>query len=639
MQKQSIASGKYIDIPFMVVVLFVLYLTTLYSYLLFHSLVELFSIVVACGIFMLAWHSRRFLDNNYLLFIGVAYLFIGSLDLVHTLAYTGMDVFGGYQTNLPAQLWIASRYMESISLLIAPLLIGRKLKINFVFLGFTAAVSLLLLSIFYWNIFPNCFIEGMGLTLFKKISEYVISFILLVSILLLVQKRSEFNMGVLRLLVASIMVTIGSELAFTFYISAYGFSNLVGHFFKFISFYLVYKAIMVTGFARPYNLLFRNLKRSEEALRESEEKHRSISEFLNNVIESLSHPFYVVDAKDYTIKMANSATHQSSLSQDLTCYALTHKRSKPCGGTEHSCPLEEVKKTKKSVVVEHIHYDRNGNARNVEVHAHPILDSNGNVIQMIEYSLDVTERRRAESLIREQNKRLRELDRMKSEFVSTAAHELRTPLTSILGFSRVLLTKKLDKERQVRFLNIIKEKAAGLTDLINDLLDLSRIESGRGLKIKKTPFELREIILKNVDFFKSQRAQHVFEVNLPRDLARIEADENRIDQVVENLLSNAVKFSPQGGKITVSVEQAKAEIKISVADNGMGIPKEDLPRIFDRFHRVDNAFTQKIEGAGLGLAIAKHIVESHGGKIWAESELGKGSTFSFTLPLDAATGK
>src|SRR4030043_1275680 len=162
-----------------------LYLTSLHHYLLFHSLAEIFSIVVACGIFMIAWNSRQFFTNNYLLFIGIAYLFVAGVDLVHTLAYKGMNIFKGYETNLPTQLWISGRYLESISLFIAPFFFRRKLKIHFVFLGYSVAVSFLFMSIFYWEVFPVCFIERKGLTPFKKISEYIISLILLGSITLL----------------------------------------------------------------------------------------------------------------------------------------------------------------------------------------------------------------------------------------------------------------------------------------------------------------------------------------------------------------------------------------------------------------------------------------------------------------------
>jgi hypothetical protein len=243
-----------------------LYLLSIYNYLLFHSIAEIFSVIIACGIFMVAWNSRRFLDNNYLLFLGIAYLFIAGLDLVHTLGYKGMAIFKGYDTNLATQLWIAARYMESLSLLIAPLFSGRAIRIRLIFAIYIGVFFLSVGSIF-GNIFPTCFVEGTGLTLFKKISEYIISCILIWAIILLFQKRKEFDEGVFKILIASIAVTITSELAFTFYIHAYGLSNLIGHILKIISFYLIYKAIIETGLVRPYDLLFRNLKKSEEDLR------------------------------------------------------------------------------------------------------------------------------------------------------------------------------------------------------------------------------------------------------------------------------------------------------------------------------------------------------------------------------------
>ena len=253
-----------------------LYLSSRYNYLLFHSLAEIFSILVACGIFVVAWNARRFLDNLYLLFIGIAYLFVGGLDLLHTLAYKGMGVFQGYGTDLPTQLWIAARYLESLSLLVAPLFLGRKLKVNFVFLGYSLAFSLLLGSIFYWNVFPTCFVEGTGLTSFKKVSEYVISVILCASIVALVRKRRDFDTDVLRLLITSICVTIGSEVAFTLYVHAYGFANLIGHYFKIVSFYLIYRAFIETGLRRPYSLLFRSLQESEERFRQLAENVRDV---------------------------------------------------------------------------------------------------------------------------------------------------------------------------------------------------------------------------------------------------------------------------------------------------------------------------------------------------------------------------
>ncbi|MCK4419049.1 PAS domain S-box protein [Candidatus Aerophobetes bacterium] len=372
-------------------------------------------------------------------------------------------------------------------------------------------------------------------------------------------------------------------------------------------------------------------KKAEEKLRESEEKYRDLVENANDLILSLdaSGKFVYVNRKwlntlGYSEEEAKKMKFTDIIHKDYIEYCMGIFKGLQRGETFDN--------------VETVFISKDGKAIRVAGNINPYF-KDGKFVVTRGIVRDITERKRAESLIREQNERLKELDRMKSEFLSTAAHELRTPLTSILGFSEILLQRKLDKERQNRFLEIINEEAAGLADLINDLLDVSRIESGRGFKIKKAPFELRNTILENVDLFKSQTDKHDFEVNIPGDVASIEADEDKIDQVMENLISNAIKFSPQGGKITISVEQAEAEVKISVADTGTGIPQKDLPRVFERFYRVENASTQRMGGAGLGLAIAKYIVESHGGKIWAESEVGKGSTFSFTLPIKATNSK
>ncbi len=274
----------YLTILLGCLVLFGLYMTSRHSYLLFHSLTEIFSIVVAFGIFVLTWNSRRFIDNSYILFLGIAYLFIGTIDLIHTLAYKGMGVFPEYGGNLATQLWIAARYLQSVSFLAAPLFIGRKLRPPFVFLGYAVVATLLLMSIFYWDIFPVCYVDDVGLTPFKKISEYVISFIFLASIYLLFRRRGEFDKSVFQFFVASMIVTIGSELAFTFYVGIYTSPNMIGHLLKIVAVYLIYRAIIRTGFAEPYNLLFRNLKQSEEALRASEQHYSALVKNLADAV-------------------------------------------------------------------------------------------------------------------------------------------------------------------------------------------------------------------------------------------------------------------------------------------------------------------------------------------------------------------
>ena len=243
--------------------LLVIYLTSFYGYLLFHSLAEGFCIVIACGMFMIAWNARRVLQNHYVLLVGIAYLYVGGIDFLHTLAYEGMGVFKGFGTDLPTQLWIAGRYVEALSLCLGTIFIHRKLFPRLTFGAYALTTGFILASIFHWNLFPVCFKEGVGLTPFKICSEYVICLILLAAIGLLIRKAQDFDRKVLILLVAAIGTTVAQELAFTTYLSVYGFSNMIGHLLKIVSFYLVYKAIVETSLVSPWNLLFRELKQTE----------------------------------------------------------------------------------------------------------------------------------------------------------------------------------------------------------------------------------------------------------------------------------------------------------------------------------------------------------------------------------------
>ena len=245
----------------------ILFLTSMKNYLLFHSLAELFSIVIAFGIFVIGWNSRKYYNNNYLLFIGIAYLFVAFFDTLHTLAYKGMAVFKGYDdNNLPPQLWLVARYMESIALLLAPFFFNKPVRQWRIIAAFSAVSALAIYAIFFAGIFPVCFVTGSGLTPFKVASEYIIDLIRVAALWLLYRNREHFEPGVLRMLTLSIGCTMVTELCFTVYVHLYGISNLVGHFFKIFSFWFMYRAIIETALTKPYDLLFRDLKTKEEPL-------------------------------------------------------------------------------------------------------------------------------------------------------------------------------------------------------------------------------------------------------------------------------------------------------------------------------------------------------------------------------------
>ncbi len=284
-----------------------LYVVSRYNYLLFHSLVELFSVLIAFAVFSFAWHTRRLLNNHYLLFLGIASLFTGALDLMHLLTYAGMGVFPGRGANLPTQFWIAFRFVFSLSFLLASFFAARRVRIGALLLLYTAGTGLLIAAVFLgW--FPVCYDAGVGLTPFKIAAEYVICLIFLAALIRLVQSRQAFDPGVLRLLVGSLLFSIASEISFTQYVSVFGFSNMLGHLFLLASVAFLYRAVVATGVEEPSRVLFRDLQKSTAALQASEGKYRLLFE---NMLNAFAFHRIVLDAQgkpvDYIFLEVNDA--------------------------------------------------------------------------------------------------------------------------------------------------------------------------------------------------------------------------------------------------------------------------------------------------------------------------------------------
>ena len=229
---------------------------------------------------------------------------------------------------------------------------------------------------------------------------------------------------------------------------------------------------------------------------------------------------------------------------------------------------------------------------------------------------------------------LRRLENIRKDFVANVSHEIKTPLTSIKGYTETLLEGAIeDKDNAKDFLKIIGSESNRLVRLVDDLLDLSRIESGK-LNLEFTAQSVEGIIDRIMAGFKKQSKNKGIELKkeISQNLPKVKIDEAGIAQVLLNLIDNGIKYSKEKGTITISSQDQGPFISISIADTGIGIPDEDVQRIFERFYRVDKARSRKLGGTGLGLSIVKHIIQAHGGEVFVQSQLGKGSTFSFTLP-------
>jgi PAS domain S-box-containing protein len=591
-----------LQILFWIGVCFLLFEASHHNYLLFHSSVEVFSIVIAFGIF------RKLIDNNYLLFLGIAYLFIGIIDLLHTFSYKGMGIFPGISTNVPTQLWIAARFFEGIILLVAPYLLRKSLRIEYV-LGLFGFVSLILiLSIFAWGIFPDCFIEGRGLTPFKKGSEYLISTILFGAMLLLLQKGKEFDRKVLLLMVYAIIFKIASELAFTFYINVYGFSNYVGHVGKVISSYLVYRALITTGLAEPYNLLYRSLKQSEERFR---------------LLTTMSPAgIYLTDPESNLI-YANKSWYQTA--------GFTSEEAAGQGWIRaiHAADRERVSGAWHKMVasqgrlgIEFRLQDQQEQTTWVYGLAEPLRDEAGDIIGYIGTNTDISERKIAEQKLWTFNKKIK--------FLSySISHDLKNPAKTLNGLTKLLLKKYKDQldEKGREFCSHI----LGLSEQIVVLVQ--RINTY--ISTKENPMVLARLSLDEItgairEEFSFRATERQVALVIQEDLPMIKADRLSLVRVLRNFIDNALKY---GGAelqtIELRYEETQRHHIISVVDDGVGLKNNDPREIFGEFKRADTA--AGVKGTGLGLAIVKEIAKQHGGDAWMKTNPDKGITFNLSI--------
>ncbi len=342
---------------------------------------------------------------------------------------------------------------------------------------------------------------------------------------------------------------------------------------------------------------------------------------------------------DFKILWANRASVQYlgltvEEMQGKYCYNITHRQEKRCKSAEHECPITDVLKTGNFKTVIHKHLNKNGEEGLAEITVFPIKDKNGEIIQFLHLQRDVTERKRVE----DESRRIEDLKavtEMKLHFTSMVSHELRSPLGAIKeGINLVLegLAGDINNE-QKDLLDTAKRNTDRLGRLINNVLDFQRIASGR-VKFDIHQHDIKEVTLEvsNTMGILAKEKGLDLVVEVDNNISKIGFDRDRITQVLTNLVSNAIK-NTEKGKIVISIKQKTGTVHVMVQDTGLGIKVEDMPKLFLAFEQIDPGKKKDKGGTGLGLIISKEIILGHNGKIWAESEIGKGSIFHFTLPI------
>ncbi len=629
-----------------------MYYLSSYNYLLYHSMVELFAAVVAFTIFSIGWHTRKYSQTNILILLAVGYLLVGITDVLHTLAFKGMGVFTGYDANLPTQLWIAGRYLEALTILSGAYYLGRKKLLHAPYLLALALIfaTSMIIAIFT-GYFPDCFVEGQGLTVFKIASEYIISLLLLLAAVIFYRKRNHLPPYILKLLLAAISLTVLSEMSFTLYVDVYGFFNYLGHIFKLFSVMLIYKALIEESLNNPFQLLFKELSESknqlqadlekitaaEVALRESEALTRMVMDNLPigiavNSVEPGVIFTYMNDNFPHIYR-----TTRKALSDPDVFWEVVYEDPNFRADLKERVLADIASGEPEKMKWDNVPISRNGEIVSyISAQATPLPEKN----LLISTVWDVTEQILAEESVNRLNEELeqRVLDRTSEleasnkeleSFAYSIAHDFRAPLRAINGFSTELVKQYYDQidDRGKHYLNRIIKASTRMGELIDDFLQLSRVTR---VMLKYDQINLSDMAEKVSEKLMTLDPDRTVSWKIAENIV-VRGDRELLWLLIEKLLHNAWKFT--GKQTFPAIEVGRTVIEgeevFYIRDNGVGFDMAYVDKLFGVFQRLHGA--EEFPGTGVGLAAAQRVINRHGGKIWAEGEVGKGATFYFTL--------
>lgn len=626
----------------------VLFFISRYSYLLFHSLVELFSIIVAVMMFVVAWNTYNFSRNHFLMYLGCGYLWIALLALLHTLMYKGMNVFPeAIGANPATQFWIAERYLEALLLVSAPVFLTRSLNRRYAMLILSAVTFVLIVAILGGR-FPDAYLERTGLTPFKVYSEYIIITMMVSAGLFLFHRRTLLSPRIYRIMLAGIILSIGVDLAFTFYVSVYDFSNLVGHLLQLYSFWLIYEAIIHTTLHHPFTVMARDA----------------------NTYHAIPQATVLLDHEGRLRQANKAACLELGLGEDelvgQDCHSLLH----PLYLSRESCPLCRALLAGEELPPTELKLD---NERGWRKFTLSLVDIGEGGKGMVQVSNNINRRKRAEAELEatlhnldrkvaqrthELHSKIVELEQARDHLVASEkmaslgrlvagfAHEINTPIGIAVGAASqlqdaaneiklMLASEEVEEEELEEVLDIITEGTELTLSNLRRAAEL--VQRFKRSSIDRTSEEVRHFRVREliedvlVTLHNSlKKTQVKILIECPEEL-RIISVPGLLEQVLVNLIQNSLIHGFDNGS-------ASGEIRISCStrdsfhlvyqDNGKGMSPETLDHLFEPF-----STTKRGSGSGLGMYISYNLVHRHHGTLYCESEFGHGVWFALDLPI------
>ncbi len=583
-----------------------LFVVSRVDYLLFHGLVEMVGMVVGASIFFLAVHAREHVENAALRLLGVAFLFIVLVSLLHTLAYKGLGVFPGYDTNLPTQLWVVLRLLTAGTFLLAPLLLGRRVNLGLA-AGAYAMLTIALVWAAFTGNFPDCFVEGRGLTPFKIWSEFAATLMLAVSGLLFYRLREHFDPEVMPLLLCSITLSALAGVAFSVYVGVFDLSNFTGHVVALFSTLCLHRAVFVTGVSNPYALLSRRL-------REAEAQYRGI-------VENSAEGLFQMD-RGGLILAANPAFAKALGYADAAC-ALGQPLSRHfSGGPQEYQQILGPALGGREVFQHELAAQR--------------LDGSRVWLSLSVRPAQGEEASRLNGSLRDISTQV-QMENLRQDVERILQHELRSPLSGILGLGRVLSEDQALPEAARNLGGMIADTGWRLLRMTEESVALRRLEEG-AYTASLGPVELLEVLERVRMWHATLAGRKGLELRLLLDgeplqaggACLVRADERLLEHALSNLLKNALEAAPKGTPIIVRVDSVQGDggavVRLAMHNQGE-VPVDVRARFFERY-----ATSGKTAGTGLGTHIARLAVLAQGGGISFHSSAEDGTTLLVTLP-------